>query len=171
MTDTTRWAFYHPQRAWYRDTLPTPGVLDEILLEVQALHDGENDGVEFEFPIVWTESGGEPTPQLRVFDDAWAGVLRAETEHGLLTFLAGRDQSAVVRAERPPVLTPDDLRAWCLEHGFVDVTPYTREGSDAVATVATVRFVADSQEEADRFREELERFADGFDGILAKVQP
>lgn len=137
MTDTTRWSFYHPQRAWYRDTLPDLDALDEVYLRLDTFTDGEYDGSEFEFAVAWRELGGRPVPQLRVYDDAWEGLLRADTDHGLLAFLASWNRRGGSSDTRPP-LAPDDLRTWLLRRGFVDATPYDRSAAGIPGEVDVV---------------------------------
>lgn len=131
MTDTDTeeqeavWAFYRSDKAWYADVRAQQ---PDQVAEVMVTRKVPNDGCEFEFKVEWLQLHGEhASPHLCVFDDAWAGLMRAEQEHGLLSFFAAMDRSGELRSAKP--LTADEFCDWLIRHGFIDVTDYTNDNA------------------------------------------
>lgn len=100
------WGFTCFSRQDYAKTVPLDGV-DEIMLGIQCTQ----GGCLCEMAIRWHMIGNEPVPQLEMFDEAWP-LFHAPTFVSVLEQLTQMSQDHV--------LTPDEVSALLIAHGFTD---------------------------------------------------
>ena len=100
------WGFTCFSRQDYARTVPLDGV-DEIILGVQCVE----GGCLSEMVVRWFMLDGKPAPRLEVFDEAWP-LLQAPTFAAVLEELT--------KMSRGHALTPDEVSALLIAHGFTD---------------------------------------------------
>ena len=129
-TDAERMNVYFPREDWslyfwgftcfsrqnYAKVVPLDGV-DEILLGIQCIEGG---GLG-EMAVRWYKLGSKTPPRLEAFDDAWQ-LFQTPTFAAVLENLT--------KASRNHELTPDEVSALLIAHGFTDRSDRSLEAAN-----------------------------------------
>lgn len=115
-SDCTR-TFVHTGAAWYAESaLSDRTYADQLTVSMAA----KLGGTRGEFSVAWYDVGGDSSPRLEVFGDAWAALAAMPD---LLAALAQLDH-ARTPFMRPQRVTPAQFIELLKGLGFEDRTPY-----------------------------------------------
>ncbi len=101
-------AFFHLSKAWYGEAnLRNADIKDQVMFGYYT----PGEGTTGEMSMRWHQLGGELTPRLDVFNDAW---------HALSTFTDVIQELGKVDNQH---ISPDEFCKILLSLGFKDLTP------------------------------------------------
>ena len=110
------WSFTCFSRQDYARVVRIEGV-DKIMLGVECIE----GGCLGELAIHWYMLGGKPVPRLEVYDDAWP-LTQTPTFAAVMTELT--------QVSRDHELTPDEVSALLIAHGFTDQSDWPLKESN-----------------------------------------